>query len=63
MLTDQILKGSEIAFKRAKSPDSVKDHSLCESKVLGLSLTREKCYLDIGTMTIESVPHPLKTTN
>ena len=39
--------------------DSVKDHSLCEGKVPGLSLTCCKCYLDIGTMTTESVPHPL----
>ncbi len=30
-----------------------------ESKVLVLSWTCYKCYLDIGTMTIESVPHPL----
>ncbi len=30
-----------------------------ERKVLDLSLTFYKCYLDIGAMTIESVPHPL----
>ncbi len=35
-------------------------HSLSESKVLGLSLTYYKCFLDIGTMTIESAPHPLE---
>ncbi len=33
-------------------------HLMIESKVLGLSLTCYKCYLDIGTMTIESVPLP-----
>ncbi len=36
----------------------VRDHSLSESKGVGLSLTCYKCFLDIGTMTIESVPHP-----
>ncbi len=30
-----------------------------ESKVLGLSLTYYNCFLDIGTVTIESAPHPL----
>ena len=29
-----------------------------ESKVLGLSVTWYECYLDIGTMTTEGVPHP-----
>ena len=38
-----LLKGSKIAFNES---------------ILGLSLTCYKCYLDIGTMTIESVPHP-----
>ena len=32
-------------------------HLFTESKVLGLSLTCYKCYLNIGTMAIESVPH------
>ncbi len=32
---------------------------LTNFEVLGLSLTCFKCYLDIWTMTIESVPHPL----
>ncbi len=35
---------------------------LCNGKVLGLSLTCYNCYLDIGTMTIESVPHPFLYT-
>ena len=30
------------------------DHFLIESKVLGLSLTYYKCYIDAVTMTIES---------
>ncbi len=36
-------------------------NKISESKGLGLSLslTCYKCFLDIGTMTIESVPHPL----
>ncbi len=45
-------------FKCTKSADSVRDHWLSENKVLGLSLTSFKWLLDIGTMTIESVPHP-----
>ncbi len=32
-----------------------------KSKVLGLSLTCYKCFLDVGTMPIESVPHPLRS--
>ena len=39
--------------------------ALCESKVLGLSLTCCKCYLDTmdtGTIPIESVPHPFVIT-
>ncbi len=32
-----------------------------ESKVLGLSLTYYKCCLDIGTVPIESAPHPLSS--
>ena len=42
-----------------KFSDSIRDHSLCDSKVLSLSLTCYKCNLNIGSMTIESVPHPL----
>ena len=38
--------------------NSINDHSLCESKVVALSLTCCKCYLNIGPVTIESVPHP-----
>ena len=38
----------------------MRDHLLSENMVLGLSLTCYKCYLDIGTPTIESVPHPLE---
>ncbi len=41
---------------------STRDHSLNESKVLDLSLTcyMYKCFfLDIGTMTIKSIPHPI----
>ena len=34
------------------------DHLLSERKVLGLSLTCYNWFLDIGTMTIESTPHP-----
>ncbi len=49
----------EWLLKCTERSDSVRDHSLSESKVLGLSLTCYKCFLDIGTMTIESVPHPL----
>ena len=49
----------EWLWKCTKSSDSVRDHSLSESKVLGLSLTCYRCFLDIGTITIESVPHPL----
>ncbi len=48
----------EWLWKCTKSSDSVRDHSLSESKVLGLSLTCYKWFLDIGTTTIESVPHP-----
>ena len=50
---------SEWLWKCTKSSHSVMDHMLSESKVLGLSLTCFKCNLDIGTMTVESVPHPL----
>ena len=41
-----------------ESSDSERDHLLSESKVLGFSLTCCKCFLDIGTVTIESAPHP-----
>ncbi len=50
---------SEWLWKCTKISDSENNHSLCESKALGLSLTCCKRYVDIGTMTIESVPHPL----
>ncbi len=36
-------------------------NSLSENKSLDLSLTCYKCYLDIGTMTIEIVPRPSPT--
>ena len=49
---------SEWLWKCTKSSDSIRDHLLCESKVLGLSLTCYECYLDVGTIPIESVPHP-----
>ena len=48
-----------IYFLFCKGP-MIPDHSCSESKVLGLSLTCYKCYLDIGIMTIESVPHSLQ---
>ncbi len=50
---------SQWLWKCTKSFNSVKDHLLSESKVLGLSLQFYKCFLDIGIMTIESIPHPL----
>ncbi len=49
---------SEWLWKCTKSSDYIRDYLLCESKVLGSSLTCNKCFLDVGTMTIESVPHP-----
>ncbi len=49
---------SEWLWKCTKSSNSIGDHSLSESKALGLSWTCYECILDIGTMTIESVPHP-----
>ncbi len=48
----------EWLWKCTKSSDSMRDHMLSESKVLGLSFTCYKWFLDIGTMTIQSVPHP-----
>ncbi len=44
-----LLNGSKIALAESIY--------LIWSKVLGLSLTCNECYLDIGTMTIDSVPH------
>ncbi len=38
-------------------------NSLGESKVLCSFLTCCKCHMDIGTMPIESVPHPLALLN
>ena len=53
---------SEWLWKWTKLSNSVIDYSLSESKVLGLSLTCYRWYLNIGTtsITIESVPHPLQ---
>ena len=56
MVKLECLNGSENAPN-----DLILQGTICgvKKKVLGLSLTCYKCYLDIGTMTIESVPHPL----
>ena len=45
-----------------KRSDYLRDHSLSERKGLGSSLTCYKCFLNIGTMSIESVPHPFRFT-
>ncbi len=49
---------SPTRFWKAVKSLSLTDHSLSESKVLGLFLTCYKYFLDIGTMTIESAPLP-----
>ncbi len=46
-------------WKCTKSSDSMREHLLSESKVLGLFLTCYQCFFNIGTLIIESVPHPL----
>ena len=43
-----------------KSSISVMDHLLGKSKVLCQFLTCSERYLDIGTMPMESVPHPFQ---